>query len=98
MESSPELFSLEFSSSDQEFEERQSRFQIADFPSLKIPSPFQSDSSECETPTSPANYVFSRPETPTTPTTPLSSRGSLGGEFSYINVSSPTSDGASGTS
>ena len=95
MESSPELFSLEFSSSDQEFEARPSRFDIADLPSLNIPSPFQSDSSGCETPTSPASYVFSRPETPTTPLSPGSS---LGGEFSFINISSQTSDGASATS
>ena len=98
MKSSPELFSLEFSSSDQEFEERKSRVDIADLPSLNTPSPFQSDSSGCETPTSPASYVFSRPETPTTSTTPLSSRSSHGGEFSYINISSHTSDGASGSS
>ena len=98
MESCPELFSLEFSSSDQEFEALPSRFDKADLPSLNIPSPFQSDSSGCETPTSPASYVFSRPETPTTPTTPLSPGSSLGGEFSFINISSQTSDGASATS
>ena len=97
MESSPDLFALEFSSSDQEFEDGPSRFDFEDLPSLNIPSPFQSDSSGCETPTSPASYVFSRPETPETPTTPLSPGSSLGGEFSYIDISSQTSDGASAT-
>ena len=95
MDSSPELFSLEFSSSEQEFEAQPSRFNIADLPSLHIPSPLQSDSSGCETPTSPASDVISRPETPTTPLSPGSS---LGGEFSFIDISSQTSDGVSATS
>ena len=46
--SSPELFSLDYnSSSEDECEPRSSRFDSLDLPSLRIPSPFQSDSSGC---------------------------------------------------
>ena len=57
------------------------------------PSPFQSDSSGCESPTYPGAPLYSRPETPATP---LSPGCSLGGDF-YIQLSSQTSDSASGT-
>ena len=84
MESSPELFALEFSSSDEEFEPQPTRFNIADLPNLNIPSPLQSDSSGCETPTStPSNST----SIPSTPTTPLSSPSALGSVFSYIELS-----------
>ena len=53
--------SLEYSSSGEDFEAQPCSFNIEDLPSLHIPSPFQSDSSGCETPTSPAIYVTSRP-------------------------------------
>ena len=94
MESSQELFSLEYSSSEEDFEAQPCRFNIEDLPNLQIPSPFQSDFSECESPTSPASNVTSRPETTATP---LSAGSSLGGEFSFIQISSQTSDGVSGT-
>ena len=87
MQSSQELFSLEYSSSEEEFEEQTSRFNIEDLPILRIPSPFQSDTSGCDSPTSPESYISSRPETPTTPLSPDSS---FGGEFAYINISSQT--------
>ena len=85
---------LEFSSSEDEFDAQPSRFNFADLPSLLLPSPFQSDSSACESPTSPGGYVDSRPDTPATPLSPGSS---IGGQFSYIDISSQTSDGESTT-
>ena len=94
MESSQQLFSLEYYSSEEESEAPPSRFNIEDLPQLHIPSPFQSDSSGCESSTSPGDNVSSRPETHATP---LSRGNSLGGEFSFIEISSQTSDGASGT-
>ena len=87
-------FSLEYSSSENELQATPPRFNFGDLPDLVIPSPFQSDSSACESPTSPGTHVASRPETPATPLSPGSS---LGGEFSFINISSQTSDGKSGT-
>ena len=94
MDSSQELFSLEYSSSEEDFEPQPCRFNIEDFPTLQIPSPFQSDFSESDSPTSPASNVTSRPETPATP---LSAGSSLGGEFSLIQISSQSSDGVSRT-
>ena len=94
MESTQHLFSLEYSSSEEESEAPPCRFNIAGLPQLQIPSPLQSDSSGCESPTSPGSNPFSRPETPATPLSPGSS---LGGVFSFIEISSQTSDGASGT-
>ena len=95
MASSPEIFSLDYnSSSEDECEPRSSRFDILDLPSLRIPSPFQSDSSGCETPTS-AGYLSTGPDSPATPLSPGSFQG---GELSLINLSSQTSDGASATS
>ena len=85
-------FSLEYSSS--EDEAPPSRFNFGDIPELVLPSPFQSDSSACESPTSPGPSITSTPETPATPLSPGSS---LGGELSFIHLSSQTSDGASGT-
>ena len=93
MELSQQLFSLEYSSSEEESEAPPCRFNIQDLPQLHIPSPFQSDSSGCESPTSPGSNLSSRPETPATPLSPSSS---LGGVFSFIEISSQTSDGASG--
>ena len=91
MESSPELFALEFTPSDEELEPQSARFNIADLPNLNIPSPLQSDSSDCETPTSSCRYSTSRPSTPTTP---VSSPSALGSVFSYIELSgSQNSDG-----
>ena len=88
-------FSLEYtSSSEDELGQQSSRFDIVDLPSLRIPSPFLSDSSGSETATS-AGYLTSGPDSPATPLSPGSS---LGGEFSFINISSQTSDGASATS
>ena len=87
-------FSLEYSSSEDELEAQPSRFNIEDLPNIEIPSPFQSDSSEFESPTSPESNVASRPVTPATPLSPCSS---IGGDFSFIQLSSQTSDGASGT-
>ena len=81
-------FSLEYSSSfEDELEQHSSWFDIVDIPSLRIPSPFQSDSSSSETATS-AGYLTSGPDSPATPLSPGSS---LGGEFSFINISSQTS-------
>ena len=94
MESSQQVFSLEYSSSEEDSEAPPCRFNIEDLPQLHIPSPFQSDTSGCESPTSPGSNVSSRPETPATPLSPGSS---LGGEFSFIEISSQTSDGTSGT-
>ena len=94
MEPFQELFTLEYSSSEEDIEDHPCRFNIEDLPNLHIPSPLQSASSGCETPTSPSSYVTSTPETPTTPLTPGSC---LGGEFSFINLSSQTSDGVSAT-
>ena len=94
MDSPQELFSLEYSSSEEDFEAQPCRFNIENLPNLQIPSPFQSDFSDCDSPTSPASNVTSRPETPATP---LSAGSSLGGEFSFIQISSQTSDGVSGT-
>ena len=88
-------FSLEYtSSSEDELGQQSSRFDIVDLPSLRIPSHFLSDSSGSETATS-AGYLTSGPDSPATPLSPGSS---LGGEFSFINISSQTSDGASATS
>ena len=95
MEKSQELFTLEYSSTEEDFEHHPCRFNIEDLPNLHIPSPLQTASSGSETPTSPASYVTSTPETPTTPLTPGSC---LVGEFSYINIFSQTSDGVSATS
>ena len=89
---SSRTFSLDYSSS--EDEAQPSRFNFGDIPDLVIPSPFQSDSSAYESPTSPG---FSVPFRPETPATPLSPGSSLGGEFSFIHFSSQTSDSASGT-
>ena len=86
--------SLEFSSSEEELQAQPSRFNFGDLPNLTLPSPFQSDSSGCESPTSPGAPLSSRPATPATPLSPGSS---LGGEFSFIQLASQTSDGASGT-
>ena len=83
-------FILEFTSSEEEFEAQPSRFNIVDLPNLQIPSHFQSDTSGCESPTSPGSNVASGPETPATPLSPGSS---LGGAFSFIGISSQTSDG-----
>ena len=90
MESSQELFTLQYCSSEYDSESHSYKFNIEDFPNLIIPSPFQSDSSECETPTSPS-IPTSRVVTPTTPLSPASS---LGGVFSLINIASQTFDGA----
>ena len=58
------------------------------------PIVFQLDSSGCESPTCPRAALSSRHETTAT----LQSLGSsLGGEFSYIQLSSQSSDGAPGT-
>ena len=73
-----QVFSLDYSSSE-EFEAQPSRFNIYDLPNLNIPSPFQSDSSGWESPTSPGRNVASPPETPATPATPLSPGSSLWG-------------------
>ena len=94
MESPQELFSLEYSSSEEDFEAQPCRFNIEDLPNLQIPSPFQSDFSDCDSPTSPASNVTSRPGTLATP---LSAGSSLVGELSFIQISSQTSDGVSGT-
>ena len=94
MEPFQELFTLEYSSSEEDIEDHPCRFNIEDLPNLHIPSPLQTASSGCETPTSPSSYVTSTPETPTTPLTP---GNCLGGEFSYIDISSQTSDGVSAT-
>ena len=55
---------------------------------------FQLDFSGCESPTCPRAALSSRPETTSTP---QSLGSSLGGEFSYIQLSSQSSDGAPGT-
>ena len=85
-------FSLEYSSS--EDESQPSRFNFGDLPDLVLPSPFQSDSSGCDSPTSPGPSIASRTDAPSTPLTPGSS---LGGEFSFIHLSSHTSEGTSST-
>ena len=82
MESSPELFALEFTPSVEELYPQSARFNIADLLNLNIPSPEQSDSSGCETPTSSPSYLTSRPSTPTTP---LSSPSALGSVFRTLN-------------
>ena len=56
MESTPELLALEFTSSDEELEPQSARSNIAHLSNLNIPSPLQSDSSGCETPTSTPSY------------------------------------------
>ena len=71
-----------------------SRINFGDLPDLVIPSPFQSCSSAYESPTSPGLSVPSRPATPATPFSPGSF---LGGEFAFIDISTQTSDGVSGT-
>ena len=57
-------FSLDYSSSEEDPEAQPSRFNIGDLPGLQIPSPFQSDSSDFESPESPGT---SRPVKPATP-------------------------------
>ena len=87
-------FSLDYSSSEEDPEAQPSRFNIGDLPSLQIPFPFQSDSSDFEIPESPGTSRPVTPATPSSPGTPLSPTSSLGGAFSYIDISSQTSDGA----
>ena len=64
--------SLEYSSSEEELQAQPSRFNFGDLPNLTLPSPFQSDSSGCESPTSPGAALSSRPATPGTVTWELS--------------------------
>ena len=68
----------------------QSKFNYEHLPLLNIPSPFQSNSSGFDSPTSPS---IEFPTTPGTPLTPFSPGSSIGTEFSYIDLSSQTSDG-----
>ena len=60
-------FILEYSSSEEELEAQPSRFNVDDLPKLQIPSPFQSDTSECGSPTSRGSNLVSRPVTPAKP-------------------------------
>ena len=81
-------FSLDYSSSEEDQGNTAFPFQYWRSPQPPNPSPFNSDSSDFESQGSPGT---SRPETPGTPLSPASS---LGGAFSYIDLSSQTSDGA----
>ena len=82
MESREENLSLNISSSDYEYHSP-TQYRTAALPKLSIPSPFQSEESSTDFETG------SGSETPLTPGTPLSP---LGAEFSFLGVSSQTSD------
>ena len=80
-----ENFSLEIASSDDEYESSP-QFRSGALPKLAIPSPFQSEES------SPDVESDSGAETPSTPGTPVAPLSPLGTEFSFLDVSSQTSE------
>ena len=81
-----ETLSLQLSSSEDE-SHFLPQYRAGALPKLKIPSPFQSEESSLDLDTGSGGET---PSTPGTPSTPLSP---IGSEFSYLAVSSQTSEG-----
>ena len=84
-------FQLEYCS-DEEIQEPIEVFRSADLPILTNPSPFNSEESSSESDTPYEIDSLSRPSTPSTPTTPSTPSTSLGTSFSFIGLSSQTSE------
>ena len=76
-------------STDEEIHESTETFSPADLPIISIPSPFQTEesASEVDLPITSDTESTSRPSTPSTPVT-----ASLGTAFSYVGISSQTSE------
>ena len=85
MASRDETFSLHLASSDDE-QQSPPQYRAAALPKLRIPSPFQSEESSLELESGSGDETPSTPATPSTPLLPL------GSEFSYLAVSSQTSE------
>ena len=84
MASRDETFSLHLASSDDE-QQSPPQYRAGALPKLRIPSPFQSEESSLE-------LESSGDETPSTPATPSTPLSPFGSEFSYLAVSSQTSE------
>ena len=87
MASHDEPFQLHFDSSDDEFQSPP-QYRTASLPKLTIPSPFQSEDSSIDFESGSGSGIET-PSTPATPTTPLSP---LGSEFSFLALTSQSSD------
>ena len=88
MASRDETFSLHLASSDGEQQsppQSPPQYRAGALPKLRIPSPFQLEESSLE-------LESSGDETPSTPATPSTPLSPFGSEFSYLAVSSQTSE------
>ena len=75
------------SNSDEEISEPIESFRSVDLPIISNPSPYDSEDSS-----SSDSENTESPSTPSTPTTPALPATSLGASFSYVELSSPTSE------